>query len=273
MNQKSYILAGLLLASGATMAQLPKRPIEVGLKGGVTFVHGFTTIPAQPTSIVGVQVPQIDNKNNGIGTGYSAGAFVQFNKYNRKGYVQIELTYNRYLLKQKTNLTLDVNANPALAARLAVSFAPGLLNATVDVTSESVIESYDVPVLFGRRVLHDKVRVFIGPTLLFVNKSVATRSTKGQINPNTAIGFDNGFGKGIPIPATAETTNLLSPREAINLQVKRVTWALEAGVGISPLPLLDIDLRYAVPAGGVYKDTNIKGYLGIATLTAGLRIP
>ena len=116
MNQKSYILAGLLLASGATMAQLPERPIEVGLKGGATFVHGFTTIPAQPTSIVGVQVPQIDNKNNGIGMGYSAGAFVRFNKYNRKGYVQIELTYNRYLLKQKTNLTLDVNANPALAA-------------------------------------------------------------------------------------------------------------------------------------------------------------
>ncbi len=269
MTKKAYILAGLLLASGATMAQLPKWPIEVGLKGGATFVHGYTVIPAQPTSIVGVQVPQIDNKNNGIGTGYTAGAFVRFNKYNRKGYVQVELTYNRYVLKQKTNLTLDVNANPALAARLPVSFAPGLLNATVDVTSESVIESYNVPVLFGRRVLHDKVRVFIGPTLLFVNRSVATRNTQGQINPNTAV----GFGTAVPIPATAETTNLLSPREATNLQVKRVTWALEAGVGISPLPFLDIDLRYAVPAGGVYKDTNIKGYLGIATLTAGLRIP
>jgi Outer membrane protein beta-barrel domain len=269
MTKKSYILAGLLLASGASMAQLPKRPIEVGLKGGVTFVHGYTTIPAVPTSIVGVQVPQVDNKNNGIGTGYSAGAFVRFNKYNRKGYVQIELTYNRYLLKQKANLTLDVNANPSLTAKLPVSFAPGLLNATVDVTSESAIESYNVPVLFGRRVLHDKVRVFIGPTLLFVNKSVAMRSTQGQVNPNAAI----GFGTAVPIPATAETTNLLSPREAANLQVKRVTWALEAGVGISPLPFLDIDLRYAVPAGGVYKDTNIKGYLGIATLTAGLRIP
>ena len=269
MTRKSYLLATLLLASGAAMAQLPKRPIEVGLKGGVTFVHGFTTIPAAPTSIVGVQVPQIDNKNNGIGTGYSAGLFVRFNNYSRKGYVQVELTYNRYLLKQKTNLTLDVNANPALTARLPVSFAPGLLNATVDVTSESIIESYDVPVLFGRRVLNDKVRVFIGPTLLFVNKSSATRNTQGQVNPNAAI----GFGTAIPIPATAETTNLLSPREATNLQVKRVTWALEAGVGISPLPFLDIGLRYAVPAGGVYKDTNIKGYLGIATLTAGLRIP
>ena len=269
MTHKSYILAGLMLLSGAAVAQLPTHLTEVGLKGGATFVHGYTTIPAQPTGIAGVQVPQLDNKNNGIGTGYSAGAFVRFNNYSRKGYVQIELTYNRYLLKQKTNVTLDVNANPALAARLPVSFAPGLLNATVDVTSESVIESYDVPVLFGRRVLHDKVRVFIGPTLLFVNKSVATRSTLGQINPNTAIGFSAA----VSIPATTETTNLLSPREAANLQVKRVTWALEAGLGISPLPFLDIDIRYAVPAGGVYKDTNIKGYLGIATLTAGIRLP
>lgn len=269
MIHKSYILAGLLLVSGAALAQLPTRPVEFGLKGGATFVHGYTTIPAQPTGIVGVQVPQLDNKNNGIGTGYTAGAFVRFNNYNRKGYVQIELTYNRYLLKQKTNVTLDVNANPALAARLPISFAPGLLNATVDVTSESVIESFDVPVLFGRRVLHDKVRVFMGPTLLFVNKSEAVRNTQGQVNPNTAI----GFGTAIPIPATSETTNLLSPREATNLQVKRFTWALEAGVGISPLPFLDIDLRYAVPAGGVYKDTNIKGYLGIATLTAGIKLP
>ncbi|MBO0934710.1 outer membrane beta-barrel protein [Fibrella aquatilis] len=269
MNKKSYILAGFLLASGAATAQLPTRLTEFGLKGGVTFVHGYTTIPAQPTSIVGVQVPQLENKNNGIGTGYSAGAFVRFNKYNRKGYVQIELTYNRYLLKQKTNVTLDVNANPALAARLPLSFAPGLLNATVDVTSESSIESFDIPVLFGRRLLNNKLRAYIGPTLLFVNKSEAMRSTQGQINPNTAIGFSQA----VPIPATTETTNLLSPREASNLQVKRVTWALEAGLGISPLPFLDVDIRYAVPAGGVYKDTNIKGYLGIATLTAGIKLP
>ncbi|XWW46394.1 outer membrane beta-barrel protein [Fibrella sp. USSR17] len=274
MRYSFYSLAAaLLLTSTASMAQSlaqsPIRSIEVGIKGGPTFVHGYTTIPAQPTGIVGVQVPQIDNKRNGTGVGYTGGAFVRFNNYSRKGYVQVELTYNRYVLKQRTNLTLDVNANSSLTAQLPISFAPGLLNATVDVTSESSIESFNVPVLFGRRLLRDRLRVYMGPTLLFVNKSQAQRSTQGQINPNAAIGFATA----IPIPATPETTNLLSRREAANLEVKRFSWALEAGLGVSPLRWLDLDVRYAVPAGGVYRDTNIKGFLGIATVTAGIKIP
>lgn len=269
MKKNAYLLATLLLGSTAALAQSTIPSVEYGIKGGATFVHGYTNIPAQPTSIVGVQVPALENKNNGIGTGYSAGIFARFNNYNRKGYVQIELSYNRYLLKQRTNTTLDVNANPALAARLPISFAPGLLNATVDVTSESSIESFNVPVLFGRRLFNNRLRAYIGPNLLFVNKSQAQRTTQGQVNANNAIGFSTV----IPIPATDETTNLLSIREAANLQVKRVTWALEAGLGISPLRFLDIDVRYAVPAGGVYRDSNIKGYLGIATVTLGLKLP
>lgn len=253
----------------AQFGQLPTRPVEVGIRGGVTFVHGYTNIPAQQTSIAGVQFPALENKGNGIGTGYSGGVFARFNNRSRKGYIQIELSYNRYLLKQRTNATLDVNANPALAARLPVSFAPGLLNATVDVTSESSIESYNIPVLFGRRILGNRLRAYIGPNLIFVNRSQAVRTSQGQVNPNTTIGFVNA----IPIPATTETTNLLSVREAANLEVKRATWALEVGLGVTPLKFLDIDVRYAVPAGGVYRDTNIKGFLGIATVTAGLKIP
>ncbi len=272
MKHLPLVAAALLLTSTATLAQ--SRPfipsIEVGLKGGPTFVNGYTTIPAHPTSIVGVQVPQIENKGNGTGLGYTAGAFVRFNNYSRKGYVQVEVTYNRFLLKQRvTNFTLDVNANASLAAQLPVSFAPGLLNATVDVTSESSIESFNVPLLFGRRLFNDRLRAYFGPTLLFVNKSQAVRTTQGQVNPNAAI----GFGAAIPIPATGETTNLLSSREAANLQVKRFSYAIEVGLGVTPLRWLDLDVRYAVPAGGVYIDKNIKGFLGIASVTAGLKIP
>ncbi|MEZ0483661.1 outer membrane beta-barrel protein [Fibrella aquatica] len=266
-------LSAALLTTTVTLAQTTFsssiRSIEVGLKGGPTFVHGYTTIPAQPTGIAGVQIPQIENIRNGTGVGYTGGAFVRFNNYRRKGYVQVEMTYNRYVLKQRTNLTLDVNANPSLAARLPVSFAPGLLNATVNITSESSIESFNVPVLFGRRLLKDRLRAYMGPTLLFVNKSQAIRNTEGQVNPNTTIGFATA----VPIPVTTETTNLLSPREAANLEVKRFSWALEAGLGVSPLRWLDIDVRYAVPAGGVYRDTAIEGFLGIATVTAGIKLP
>ncbi|RZK34418.1 MAG: PorT family protein, partial [Hymenobacter sp.] len=64
----------------------------------------------------------------------------------------------------------------------------------------------------------------------------------------------------------------LNKYEAQNLEVKDFTYALELGVGYSPIPLLDVDLRYAVPVGGVYKDSNITGFLGIATLTLGFRV-
>ncbi|MEZ0539101.1 outer membrane beta-barrel protein [Fibrella arboris] len=274
MKHSFYTLsAALLLTSSVALAQSTAqssvRLTEFGLKGGPTFVSGYTNIPAVPTGITGVTFPAIENKGNGTGTGYTAGTFVRFNNYRRKGFVQIELTYNRYVLKQRANVTLDVNAEPSLAAQLPISFAPGLLNATVDVTSESSIESFNVPVLFGRRLLNEKLRIYLGPTLIFVNKSQADRVTQGQINPNAAIGFSAA----IPIPATPETTNLLDNREAANLEVKRFTWALEAGIGVSPLRWLDLDVRYAVPAGGVYKDTNIKGFLGIASVTAGIKIP
>ena len=274
MKNSSFILAAALLtlstaALAQSPAQSPIRSVEVGLKGGPTFVHGYTTIPAQPTAVPGVQFPQLDNKRNGTGVSYTAGVFARFNNYSRKGFVQIEITYNRYLLKQQTNLTLDVNASPTLAGRLPISFAPGLLNATIDATTESSLETINVPVLFGRRLLANRLRAYIGPNILFINKGVLVRNTQGQVNANPAIGFSNV----VPIPASSETTNLLSSREATNLQVKRVTWALEVGLSVSPLRWLDLDVRYAVPAGGVYRDTNIKGFLGIATVTAGIKIP
>ena len=37
------------------------------------------------------------------------------------------------------------------------------------------------------------------------------------------------------------------------LQVKSLTYALEVGAGFSPVRFLDVDLRYAVPVGGVVR--------------------
>lgn len=262
-------LTALLVSAASAFAQnqpvTERRTLEGGLKAGGTFTHGYTTIPAQPTGIVGVEVPQLENQSNGIGTGYSAGLWGRKNF--RRGYIQAEITYNRFVLKQKTNVTLDVNANPLLAARLPLTFAPGLLNATLDATSESVLESINVPILLGRRFVNDKVRAYFGPNLIFVQKAEATRNSAGRVNANPAIGFP-----GADIPASVSTTNLLNRFEAANLEVKDFTYALEVGLGVSPIRSLDIDVRYAVPVGGVYKDRNIEGFLGIATVSIGYRL-
>jgi hypothetical protein len=255
------IAALLFVSTSAAMAQT--RPFEFGIKGGATFTHGFTKVPAQ--TIGSVQIPALENKNNGIGYGYSGGLWARknFNSF----FIQAEVTYNRFVLKQKTNVTLDVNANRTLANALPVSVQPGLLNATLNATSESVLEAVDVPILFGKRWMGGKLRGYVGPNFIFVQKAELNRTTAGVIKANSAIGFPQ-----TDIPASSASTNLLNKFTAQNLEVKDFTYALELGVGYSPIPFLDVDVRYAVPVGGVYKDSNITGFLGIATLSLGFKV-
>jgi hypothetical protein len=271
MKLNKLSIAVLLMLSGsASMAQTssadqPIRSLEFGVKGGATFTHGFTNIPGQTIGTSGVQIPALENKNNGIGYGYSGGIWARknFNKF----FVQAEVTYNRFVLKQKTATTLDVNANPALANALPVSVQPGLINASLNVVSESVLESINVPILFGKRWMDGKLRGYIGPNLIFVQKAEATRATSGVINANTRVGFPQ-----TDIPATTGKTNLLNRYEAQNLEVLDFTYAVELGVGYTPVRFLDVDVRYAVPVGGVYKDKNITGFLGIATVSLGFKV-
>lgn len=237
--------------------------MDFGIKGGGTFTHGFTTIPGQ--TVGSVQVPDLANKNNGIGYGYTGGLWARKNFSNF--FIQAEVTYNRFVLKQKGIITVDVNANPALANALPVSVQPGLLNATLNVVSESVLQAVDVPIMIGKRWMDGRLRGYAGPNFIFVQKATATRTTDGVLNANSSVAFPQ-----TDIPATTGTTNLLNKYEAQNLEVKDFTYALELGVGYTPLPYLDVDLRYAAPVGGVYKDSSIKGFLGIATLSLGFKV-
>lgn len=269
------LTALLFLSASAAVAQTlpsrglsggqPRHSLELGIKGGGTFTHGFTNIPAQAVGDAGIQVPALENKSNGIGYGYSGGVWARKN-FNRF-FIQAEVTYNRFLLKQKTDVTLDVNANPALSNALPISVQPGLLNATLNVVSESALEAIDVPILIGKRWMGGRLRAYAGPNFIFVRKAEATRINTGLINANAAVGFPE-----TTIPATTGTTNLLNKYEAQNLEVKDFTYALEIGAGFSPVNFLDIDVRYAVPVGGVYNDKNITGFLGIATVSLGFKV-
>lgn len=263
MKLSQLSIAALLLLSTAAIAQNSVRPFEFGIKGGGTFTHGYTTIPGQ--TVGSIQVPNLENKNNGIGYGYSGGLWARKNFNNF--FIQAEVTYNRFVLKQVGVITVDVNANPALANALPVSVQPGILNATLNIVSESVLEAVDVPVLFGKRWMGGKLRGYAGPNFIFIQKAEATRTTSGVLNANSSVAFPK-----TDIPATTGKTNLLNKYEAQNLEVKDFTYALEVGVGYTPVPFLDVDLRYAAPVGGVYKDTGIKGFLGIATLSLGFKV-
>ena len=254
------LTALLLMGATAAIAQTPTKGIEFGIKGGATFTHGFTNIPAQTVGTLAIEVPAFKNKSNGIGLGYSGGLWARknINMFS----IQAEVTYNRFVLKQKTDVTVDVNANAAIANALPVSVLPGLLTASLNVTSESVLETVNVPILFGKRFMDGRLRAYAGPSVIFIRKAEANRISAGQLNANPAIGFPE-----TPIPASSGTTNLLNKFEARNLEVNDITYGLELGSGFSPINRLAVDVRYTLPVGGLYNDRKITGFLGFATVS------
>ncbi|GAB2578179.1 outer membrane beta-barrel protein [Spirosoma areae] len=256
----AYVLAGGPVAMAQTTSV---RAFELGIKGGGTFTHGSTSIAAQ--TVGGVNIPAVENKTNGIGMGYSGGLWARKNVSNF--FIQAEATYNRFVVKQKTNATLDVNASASLANALPVSVQPSLLTATVDVVSESVLETVNVSILVGKRWLDGKLRGYAGPSFIFIHKAEATRTTSGVINANSNVSFPQ-----TDIPATTGKTNLLNRYEVQNLEVRDFTIGLEAGASYSPIPSLDIDLRYLAPVGGFYRDASVKGFVGMATLSLGFKV-
>ncbi len=249
-----------VLASLIGSAAMAQSTFEGGIKGAGTFTNGHTTIPPVTISAIAT-VPQIENKGNGTGTGYSFGLWGRknFNSF----YVQVEATYNNYKLYQKANLTVPAGLAFALAGTSQPSGIPANTSTGIAITSESILESVNVPILFGKKFVNDRVRVFIGPNLLFTTKAQATRNTTATIG-NTSVGF----------PQT--TSDLKNPNRQdptqVALEVKPFTYAAEIGVGYTLARILDIDARYALPVGGIYKNKDIKGYLGIASLSLGLKL-
>lgn len=257
MNKLQVITAALLLSASATMAQ---NQFEGGIKGGVTLTHGYTTVPPVALSPT-ISLPQLDNKTNGIGTGYSGGVWVRKNF--SKLYVQVEVDYNRFILKQKTDFSVPAGVAAILAGISLPAQVPPQTPANINFVSESVLESINVPILLGRKFCDGNFRVFGGPNLLFTRKAEAKRNTTASIGTSSFS----------PAESTSDLLNP-NPSSALEkaLQVMNFTVAAEVGVGYTFLRRFDLDARYAVPVGGVYKDKDIKGFLGIGTVSLGIRL-
>ncbi len=256
MKQLQLTVLALLIGSAA----LAQTSFEGGIKGAGTFTNGHTTIPPIAISSLAT-IPQIENKGNGTGTGYSFGLWGRknFNSF----YVQVEATYNNYKLFQKADLTIPAALAFGIAGTSLPAQIPASTPTAIAITSESILESVNVPILFGKKFANDRVRVFVGPNLLFTTKATATRNNLATIGTNS-----------LSFPQTSSDLKNPNPNDPtqVALEVKPFTYAAEVGVGYTLARILDIDARYAVPVGGIYKNKDIKGYLGIASLSLGLKL-
>lgn len=262
----------LLLINSLACAQTTLPTLELGLKAGGTFTSGYTTVPAQDLGSNG-KIPELNNKQNGIGTGYTGGLWVRRNFSGL--FLQTGATYNRYVLNQKTNTTLDVKALGTLAGELVPAaftnilqaLPVGQLSATLDINTISTLQTVSVPVLIGKRFARERIRLYAGPSFWFVTKAEVIRDVTGQVNPNANIPqLANAF----PLSSTG-TTDLLADAAGI-LRVKPFTYALEVGAGVTFFRWLDLDLRVTAPVGGIYKNKDINGLGGATVVTLGYRI-
>ncbi|RIV18995.1 PorT family protein [Fibrisoma montanum] len=259
--KKVHVIFALVCCSTVGLAQ---EPFEAGVKGGATFTHGYTRIPAVTVPVsasASVTIPQLNNDNNGIGTSYSYGLWARKN-YDRF-FIQVEADFNSFLLKQQTNLNVPAALAFTIARQPRPSIIPAETPTAVTIISESTLQSINIPILFGRRWVNGKIRGYLGPNLLFTTRAEVRRNTSATIGGAT-----------ITVPETTtdlKNPNLQNPTEA-QLKVKAFTFAGEIGVGYTILNRIDLDARYAVPVGGVYENKAITGYLGIATVTLGYRL-
>jgi hypothetical protein len=264
MNYLRYTLFLGLLLNTPMQAQSPRR-VEVGLQGGGTFTSGYLNVPANSFVVYGASLPAFSTRSDGIGVGYVVGAFARLNKLNNKGFVQAEVRYGTTALPQRTQLALDVTDNPLIRLLLGNTPNTGPATAQLNATANATLTTIDVPVLVGRRILNERVRIYAGPSLILLQKANANFVAEGQIVLQNA--------SPINVPATALPLDLTNPAEAAGLELKRVTWGLDGGVGFSPLPWLELDLRYSVPAGGYFRSSRATGFLGTAAITVGLKWP
>lgn len=222
--------------------------ITIGVRGGLTLTSGNTTIPAQPAD----GLPEIKNEGDGQGAGFTAGAYARFKLAGF--FLQGEINYSQFLLKQKTNTTFSAPVLPGINASLVL-----------DNKSETTLTAINIPILFGKSFAGGLVRAYLGPSFLFT--SSAEQVSNGSLTTSLA---------GTVIDRTEindAKTDLRNADDAGILEVKPLIIAIEVGAGVS-LPFgLDVDLRYGVPAiTGVYKDGDVGGFLGILSLSVGYRI-
>ncbi|GAB3262788.1 hypothetical protein GCM10027347_28740 [Larkinella harenae] len=237
-------------------------PIEIGIRGGGTFSHGYTVIPAQ-TLAPRLEMPRIRNANNGIGTGYLGGIWVRKNF--ERFFLQAELSYSSLVLKQKAFIErIDILAASEFGVNLPALFPPGMLYAQLNTTAEPSLNSIYVPLFIGKRDRANKWRVYGGPTLFFTHKAEAVRTASGRVEANPMIGFP-----AYTVNNITDQVDLTEPEQAGLLRVRNFNFGVEVGAGITLLKRVEVDLRYGLPVGGVFNDRGITGFIGYATLAVG----
>ncbi|GAB3917166.1 outer membrane beta-barrel protein [Larkinella terrae] len=260
---KFYWVAFLALL--ITLNAQAQRSIELGIRGGGTFTHGFTIIPAQTIS-PGLEVPRIRNTNNGIGVGYLGSVWIR-KKFDRF-FLQAEVNYSSLVLKQKAPIDrIDVAAATEFGVNLPISLPPGTLFASLNTTSEPTLNSITIPIYIGKQWQEGKWRVYGGPTLLVTQKAEAERTASGKVGANSSINFP-----GYTITNITDHVDLTDPEQAGILQVKNINFGVEFGAGMTLLKRLEVDVRYGLPVGGVFNDRGITGFIGYATLAVGYKL-
>ncbi|WP_299456840.1 porin family protein [uncultured Microscilla sp.] len=241
MRKGLLIIALICMTAGVVFSQNnDEKGISIGLRGGITLTGGNTTFPANTSQGRPVE---FKNDQDGMGLGYVFGGVARINFGGL--FLQSELNYGQFRLNQKNTQT----------------YSAGSASLTNNIRTTSTMDAFNIPILLGTKV--GALRAYAGPSFIFVTR--AQQETTGEVS--SQIGDVN-----LPSINSEGTQNLLSS-DAGDFEVRPFIIGVEAGVGFT-LPMgLEADLRYSMPViTGVYKNNDVKGFMGILSLSVGFRL-
>ncbi|WP_026999685.1 outer membrane beta-barrel protein [Eisenibacter elegans] len=267
--KKLLFAAALFFATSATVWA---QGIELGIRAGGTFTSGRTELPAAQ----GVQVlapnplpfgiPALNNSGNGAGTGFVAGVYGRLT-LPLGFFVQAEVDYVRIQLNQKVDAPFAFTT--VVPVQGVGNVASEIRFAGVESTTNAA--GFNIPLHFGKSFAGGLVRAYLGPNFLFLS-SAEQKADYEYVGATGALAAQNNQLQ-LAFSET-RTDDLTQPTLDPNRQVLSFIVGVEVGVGVNlPVGGLGVDLRYSVPAiTGVYENKDIKGFLGITSLTVSKRL-
>ena len=271
--------------------------LEVGIKVTGSAANGDTKLPAVNSG--GYSVPAFTAKFDKLAPQLMGGVYGRWT-LNRNWFLQTEILYTHFTLKQQTGDVRTTFSNVPVDAN-GTTIA-GNINYT-NTKPVSSVWGIDVPLFVGKRF--GNFRVYGGPSFLFVTKSEQKTTYENgsyQINTisNPAFAAPPPFGFGSStVPYSTFKANQPDEAQQIdagvaaqvkkqqtedlshdtepplpNRRIKKLIIPFEVGVGYKIADTgFAIDVRYSVPVfTGVYANKDIKGFLGVTTLSLSYRL-
>lgn len=231
---------------------------SVGVRGGVTVTHSDVYLPGYSPRYgfnIEQNIPAASYHSNNVGVGAIGGFLIraEFGHF----FLQAEFNQYRFIKRQAATYSEDMTKETGSYLNYGlqpgdpawVTLAANSVTGTTKISTTNTIDAISIPLLIGGSFAHRKFRVYVGPSLVKLNKAMRSYD---KVESNTGQQVVNVPERkaGVLVNVTWQKrlypVDLLS-NAATTHKLRDLTVGVEAGFGLS-LPVgLELDFRYSLP--------------------------